>query len=159
MWGSIRMLWRTKQITVSLSLSLSLSLMQFLVIYIHLSQKWLFDFIQNCMQHLCDKTISALIFDLRGPGFALDEISPNQKSDSLHCSSWSPSHRPSMTQILPKMTYEPPHDKTNKMISAPSEASDQPGHPPSLIRVFDVRSVGSWGPNISSCGQRRLWPD
>ena len=26
---------------------------------------------------------------------------------------------------------------------APSEDSDQPGHPPSLIRVFDVRSMGS----------------
>ena len=29
---------------------------------------------------------------------------------------------------------EPPHDKTNKMICAPSEDSDQPGHPPNLIR-------------------------
>ena len=38
---------------------------------------------------------------------------------------------------------EPPHDKTNKMACAPSEDSDQPGHPPSLIRVFTVRSVGS----------------
>ena len=27
--------------------------------------------------------------------------------------------------------------------SAPSEDSDQPGHPPSLIRVFAVRSMGS----------------
>ena len=33
-------------------------------------------------------------------------------------------------------TFEPPHDKTNKMACAPSEDSDQPGHPPSLIRVF-----------------------
>ena len=32
--------------------------------------------------------------------------------------------------------YEPPHDKTDKMACAPSEDSDQPGHPPSLIRVF-----------------------
>ena len=44
----------------------------------------------------------------------------------------------------------------NKMICAPSEDSDQPGHPPSLIRVFAVRSIGSWGPNVSSCGQPRL---
>ena len=29
-----------------------------------------------------------------------------------------------------------PHDKTNKMACAPSEDSDQPGHPPSLIRLF-----------------------
>ena len=29
--------------------------------------------------------------------------------------------------------FEPPHDKTNKMACAPSEDSDQPGQPPSLI--------------------------
>ena len=33
---------------------------------------------------------------------------------------------------------EPRHDKTNKMVCAPSEDSDQPGHLPSLIRVFAV---------------------
>ena len=32
------------------------------------------------------------------------------------------------------------------MICVPSKDSDQPGHPPSLIRVFAVRLVGSWGP-------------
>ena len=41
----------------------------------------------------------------------------------------------------------------------PSEDSDQPRHPPSLIRVFAGRSKGSWGPKISSCGQRRLRSD
>ena len=40
---------------------------------------------------------------------------------------------------------------------APSEDSDQPGHLPSLIRVFTVHSVGSLGTKLSSCGQRRLW--
>ena len=30
------------------------------------------------------------------------------------------------------MTHEPQHDKTNKMACAPSEDSDQPGHPPNL---------------------------
>ena len=38
---------------------------------------------------------------------------------------------------------EPPRDKTNKMACAPSEDSDQSGHPPGLIRVFALRSVGS----------------
>ena len=38
---------------------------------------------------------------------------------------------------------EPPYDKTHKMAFAPSEDSDQPGHPPSLIKVFAVRSVSS----------------
>ena len=42
---------------------------------------------------------------------------------------------------------------------APSEDSDMPGHPPSLISVSAVRSVGSWGSSVSSCGQRRLWSD
>ena len=51
------------------------------------------------------------------------------------------------------------HVKSNKMACAPSEDSDQPGHPPSLIRVFAVHSMDSWGPNVSSCGQRRRWSD
>ena len=34
------------------------------------------------------------------------------------------------------------HDKTNKMACAPSEDSDQLGHPPSLIRAFAVHSMG-----------------
>ena len=56
-------------------------------------------------------------------------------------------------------TYEPAHDKTKQMTCAPSEDSDQPGHPPSLIRVFIVRSMGNSGPKLSPCGQRRLWLD
>ena len=36
-----------------------------------------------------------------------------------------------------------PSDKTNEMACAPSEDSDQPGHLPSLIRVFAVSSVVS----------------
>ena len=39
--------------------------------------------------------------------------------------------------------FEPPHDKTNKISCVPSEDSDQPEHPPSLIRVFTVRFMGS----------------
>ena len=38
---------------------------------------------------------------------------------------------------------EPRHDKTNKMTCAPSEDSDHPGHPLSLIRAFAVRFMGS----------------
>ena len=38
---------------------------------------------------------------------------------------------------------EPPRDKTNKIACAPSEDSDQPRHPHSLIKVFTVRSMGS----------------
>ena len=39
---------------------------------------------------------------------------------------------------------ESAHDKTNKMAGAPSEDSDQPGHTPSLIRVFAVRMKRVW---------------
>ena len=35
--------------------------------------------------------------------------------------------------------YEPRHEKNQQNECAPSEDSDQPGHPPSLIRVFAVR--------------------
>ena len=40
--------------------------------------------------------------------------------------------------------FEPPHDKTNKMACAPSEDTDQPGHPPSLIilRCLHKESLG-----------------
>ena len=55
-----------------------------------------------------------------------------------------------------KNHFEPPYDKTNKMTFAPSEDSDQPGNPPSLIRVFTVRPLGSLGPNVASDGERRL---
>ena len=39
---------------------------------------------------------------------------------------------------------EPPRDKINKMACAPSEYSDQPGHLPSLYRVFVVRMKKAW---------------
>ena len=43
---------------------------------------------------------------------------------------------------LSNLLNEPHRNKTNKMTCAPSEDSDQPGHPPSLIRIFAVRSMG-----------------
>ena len=39
------------------------------------------------------------------------------------------------TRLKPDYKFEPPHDKTNKIIYAPSEDSDQPGHPTSLISL------------------------
>ena len=58
-----------------------------------------------------------------------------------------------------KSTYEPPRDKTNKMACAPSEDSEQPGHPPSLIRVFAVHSKKAWVLSYPLSAQRRLWSD
>ena len=43
-----------------------------------------------------------------------------------------------------------------EMACVPCKDSDQPGHPHCLIRVFIVCSIGSKGPKLSSCGQRRL---
>ena len=54
---------------------------------------------------------------------------------------------------------EPPHDKTNKMTYAPCEDSDQPGHPPSLIRVFAVHMKKTWVLSYPLSAQRRLWSD
>ena len=54
------------------------------------------------------------------------------------------------------MLHEPPHDKTNKMACAPSEDSDQPGHPPRLIRVFAVRMKKAWVFSYPLSGQRIL---
>ena len=51
-------------------------------------------------------------------------------------------------------TYEPPHDKTNKLTCAPREDSDQPGHPPSLITV---RMKQAWVLSYPLSAQRRLW--
>ena len=42
---------------------------------------------------------------------------------------------------------------------APSEDSDQPGHPPSLIRVFAVCMKKAWVLSYPLCAQRRLWSD
>ena len=46
--------------------------------------------------------------------------------------------------LLLSLLNEPAHDKTNNMTSALSEDSDQPGHPPSLIRLFAVRMKNHW---------------
>ena len=42
---------------------------------------------------------------------------------------------------------------------APSEDSDQPGHPPILIRVFAVRMKKPWVLSYPLSAQRRLWSD
>ena len=47
-----------------------------------------------------------------------------------------------------KWIYEPRHDKTPKNECAPSEDSDQPGHPPSLIRVFACAQWVAKGPRF-----------
>ena len=53
-------------------------------------------------------------------------------------------HQISTNLFLWQIANEPPHDKTKKMTCTPSENSDQPGHPPSLIRVFAVNIKEAW---------------
>ena len=62
-------------------------------------------------------------------------------------------------ELTPYFTIanEPLHDKTSKMACAPSEDSDQPGHPPSLIRVFAVRTKKAWVLSYPLSARRRLW--
>ena len=45
------------------------------------------------------------------------------------------------------------------MTCVPSEQSDQPGHPPSQIRVFAVRMKNHWALNYQLSTQWRLWSD
>ena len=56
-------------------------------------------------------------------------------------------------------TFEPQHDKTNKMTSAPSKDSDQPGYPPSLIRGVTVHMKKDFVLSYPFSAQRRLWSD
>ena len=58
--------------------------------------------------------------------------------------------------IRQNKVYEPHRDKNNKMVCAPSEDSDQPGHLPSLIRVFDVRLKKAMILSYPLSAQRRL---
>ena len=55
--------------------------------------------------------------------------------------------------------FEPLHDKTNKMTCMPSEDTEQPGHPPSLIRAFAVRMEKPWVLGCPWSAQLRLWSD
>ena len=71
-----------------------------------------------------------------------------------------------VTMVYPKswkltrlLLNEPAYDKTYKKACALSEDSDQPGHPPSLIRVFAVRMKKVWVLSYSLSAQRRLWSD
>ena len=52
-------------------------------------------------------------------------------------------------------SYEPQHNKTNKMNVRPAKIQISLGIRP-VWSVFAVHSVGSWGPKASSSGQQRL---
>ena len=103
-----------------------------------------------------------------------DKIRIKQTLENVYINFWSPGnttkkdpedmpqsdcipHLSPRGTVLKRGTInEPPHDKTNKMACAPSEDSDQPGHPPSLIGVFAVRMKKAWVLNYPLSAQRRL---
>ena len=68
--------------------------------------------------------VSTIIFNT-GISISATFFEPYITNEKVHC-------------VALQCLNEPPNDKTNKMACAPSEDSDQPGHPPSLIRVFAV---------------------
>ena len=45
--------------------------------------------------------------------------------------------------VISTIAFELRHEKKQQNECVPSEDSDQPEHPPSRIRVFDVLSLGS----------------
>ena len=60
------------------------------------------------------------------------------------------------TRVIEVLTFEPQYDKTNKMTSAPSKGSYQPGHPPIIIRVFAVHMKKPWVLSYPLSAQIRL---
>ena len=64
-----------------------------------------------------------------------------------------------MTISLGYTVYERRHEKSNKMSVCPANDSDQPGHPPSLIRVFAFCTKKAWVLSYPLSAQRRLWSD
>ena len=81
------------------------------------------------------------------------------KSSTEQMQSWSELHGKWATRKSVFRIYEPAHDKTYKMACVPSKDSDQPGHPPSLIRIFAVRMKKAWILSYPQNAQRRLWSD
>ena len=49
--------------------------------------------------------------------------------------------------------------KNQQSECVPSESSDQPGHPPSLIRVIAVHMMKAWTLRYTLSAQQRLWSD
>ena len=81
----------------------------------------------------------------------------------LHSSLWRPFQIaelffPFRFLGLLKHENEPPYDKTNKMTVRPAKTQISLGIP-QVWSVFTVHLMGSWGPNVSSCGQQRLRSD
>ena len=74
-----------------------------------------------------------------------------KENDLIHCL-WEASEiegfgRRNLEYKCVGWQFEPPCDKTNKMIVRPAKTRISP-----VWSVFAVRSMGSWGPQLSSYG-------
>ena len=68
-------------------------------------------------------------------------------------------HRHAQTQVGFVSPFDSEHDKIYKITCAPSEDSDQSGHPPSMTRLFDVCLKNVWVLSYPKSTQRKLWSD
>ena len=66
---------------------------------------------------------------------------------------------PWYSPLMQEETHELSHDETNKMACAPSDESNQPGHPPRLIWVFAIHMNKVWVLSYPLRAQQRLWSD
>ena len=81
-----------------------------------------------------------LLFCFTRCSFCAEPNSTNKVEDLWE----KPDHLQADIDFLTRSPLEPNHDKTYKMACASSEDSDQPGHPPSLIRGFAVHMKKPW---------------
>ena len=78
----------------------------------------------------------------RGTDVCMGVLSLKMKVKRKTSNYFHAQHFSSVHQEFIFSRYEPPHDKTNKMIRTPSEDSDQPGHP--VWSVFAAHMKKPW---------------
>ena len=109
------------------------------------------------MNHVWGNNL-VFLFTITIESFRTDTSGQTVKKQSdlvVHCSTFHLHHSDTILYIV-KTTPPPPpppHDKINKMACAHSKDADQPGHLPSLIRVFIKKA---WILSYPLSAQRRL---
>ena len=78
---------------------------------------------------------------------------------NFHVSLYADPERNSQSSLKGMNSWPATWQNQQQNECAPSEDSDQPGHPPSLIRVFAVRMKKAWILSYQLSAQRSLWSD
>ena len=125
---------------------------------IRLRRRLIWDFVRRTYQKVCFLTLKLVLLPsikdkvghLKPKGVLKAYNNTIDKVQSVLCLGilWSSTNK-----------NETAHDKTYKMACAPSEDSDQPGHPPSLIRVLAVLMKKAWVLTYPLSAPRSLWSD